>query len=43
MDLGALSDEGLDRFQKEFERLRKLSARNTKAVERIERKKNGSG
>lgn len=43
MDLEALSDEDLDGFQKEFERLRRLSERNTKAVERIERRKNGSG
>ncbi len=42
MDLEALSDEDLDKFQKQFERLRKLSERSPKAVERMERKKNGS-
>ena len=42
MDLEALSDEDLDKFQKEFERLRRRSENATKAVERMERKKNGS-
>ncbi len=42
MDLEALSDEDLDKFQKEFERLRKRSEITSRAVERMERKRNGS-
>lgn len=39
MDLETLSDEELDDFQKEFERLRKRSAETAKTVSRISKKK----
>ncbi len=38
MDMEGLSDEDLDDFQKEFERLRKRSEQTAKAVERIDEK-----
>lgn len=38
MDLEGLSDEDLDDFQKEFERLRKRSEQTAKAVSRIDQK-----
>ncbi len=38
MDLEGMSDEDLDDFQKEFERLRKRSEQTAEAVERIDEK-----
>ncbi len=40
MDLEALSDEDLDKFQKEFERLRRRSERTAATVEKVGRKVN---
>ena len=40
LDLEALSDEDLDKFQKEFERLRKRSERTAATVEKVGRKLN---
>ncbi len=38
MDLEALSDEDLEKFQKEFERLRKRSERTAATVDKVARK-----
>lgn len=40
MDLEALSDEDLDKFQKEFERLRQRSERTAATVEKVGRNLN---
>ncbi|MDQ3546277.1 MAG: low affinity iron permease family protein [Verrucomicrobiota bacterium] len=40
MDLEALSDDDLDKFQKEFERLRKRSERTAETVSKVGRKLN---
>ncbi|HEY3664138.1 MAG TPA: low affinity iron permease family protein [Chthoniobacterales bacterium] len=42
MDLEALSDEELEKFQREFERLRKRSERTAETVSRVGRKVNSS-
>lgn len=40
MDLETLSDEDLDRFQQEFERLRRRSEHTAAAVSKVSRKMN---
>ncbi len=40
MDLEALSDDDLDKFQKELERLRKRSERTAETVSKVGRKLN---
>ena len=41
MDLETLSDEDLDDFQKEFERLRKRSEQTAATVSKISKKNSG--